>query len=418
VVPVHWACDRIPAGRPVLPRGLGRSYGDSCLNDGGVLLATRGLDRFLSLDEERGTLICEAGVSLAEILRLVVPRGFFLPVVPGTKEVTVGGAIANDVHGKNHHRSGTFGSHVESLDLLRSTGERLVCSPALNRGLFDATIGGLGLTGLVLKATLRLRRIVSSAIDADTVPFRDLDEFFALAADSDARFEYTVAWIDCLASGARLGRGILHRGNHADRPGPLAPPPPGARWSVPVELPISPLNRVTLSAFNALYHARNRLSAGRHLVDANAFFFPLDGVSRWNRIYGRDGFLQFQSAVPRDAAPAVTRAMLAAIAAAGQGSFLAVLKNFGPARSPGLLSFPREGTTLALDFPNRGEPTSRLFRTLHAMVRDGGGRIYPAKDAVMAPEQFRRQHADALDAFRSRRDPAFSSSLWRRVTGE
>lgn len=418
VVTLHWTPDGIPTSRPVLARGLGRSYGDCCLNDGGVILATRGLDRFLSLDEDRALLTCEAGVSIGEILRLVVPRGFFLPVVPGTKEVTVGGAIANDVHGKNHHRLGTFGAHVESLELLRSTGERIVCSPGRNGDLFGATVGGLGLTGLVLNATLRLRRIVSSSVEVETVPFRDLDEFFVRSAESDERFEYTVAWVDCLASGARLGRGILHRGNHASDSGRLVPPPLAARWTVPVELPLSPLNRVTLSAFNAAYHARHRVGSGRRLVEANAFFFPLDGVAHWNRIYGRNGFLQFQSAVPREAAHTTTRAMLEAIAASRQGSFLAVLKEFGPSPSPGMLSFPRAGTTLTLDFPNRGEATRRLVRELYAMVRDCGGRIYPAKDALMPPEQFRSQHADVLDAFRARSDGAFSSSLWRRVMRE
>jgi FAD/FMN-containing dehydrogenase len=416
VVPLHWTADaRIPAGKRVLAHGLGRSYGDSCLNDGGLLLATRGLDRFVALDPERGLVTCEAGVSLGEILRLIVPRGFFLPVVPGTKEVTVGGAIANDVHGKNHHRHGTFGSHVESLELLRSGGERLPCSLHENRALFEATVGGLGLTGIVLQATLRLRPIVASAIEAETLAIRDLDQFFAISRESDERFEYTVAWIDCLASGRRLGRGILHRGNHAEAPGALTPPPLAGRLTVPVEFSASPLNRFTLSAFNALYHGKNRLSAGRHRLEPNPFFFPLDGVSRWNRIYGRDGFFQFQSAVPPEAAPSTTRAMLTAIAASGQGSFLAVLKNFGPAASPGLLSFPCPGTTLALDFPNRGDPTRRLFRELYSMVRDAGGRIYPAKDALMPPEQFRSQYESVLDAFRSCVDPAFSSSLWRRV---
>jgi len=416
VVPLHWAADaRIPFGKPVLGYGLGRSYGDSCQNDGGVLLPTRGLDRFLALDEEHGLLTCEAGVSLGEILRLVVPRGFFLPVVPGTKEVTVGGAIANDVHGKNHHRLGTFGTQVESFELLRSTGERLVCSLQENPDLFAATVGGLGLTGLVLRATLRLRRIVASTIDAETLAIRDLAEFFAISRESDENFEYTVAWIDCLAAGNRLGRGILHRGNHADEPGALTPPPFAGQLTVPIELPVSPLNRLTLSAFNAVYYGKNRLSAGRHFLEPNPFFFPLDSVSHWNRIYGLDGFFQFQSAVPSDAAQATTRTMLTAIAASGQGSFLAVLKNFGQASSPGLLSFPRPGTTLALDFPNRGEPTRKLFRELHAMVRDAGGRIYPAKDALMPAEQFQTQYAGVLDAFRSRMDPAFSSSLWRRV---
>jgi FAD/FMN-containing dehydrogenase len=416
VVPLHWTGEvSIPVGGPVLAHGLGRSYGDSCLNDGGVLLATRRLDRFLALDAEKGLLTCEAGVTLGEILRTVVPRGFFLPVVPGTKEVTVGGAIANDVHGKNHHRSGSFGAHVECFELLRSTGERLTCSLRENRDLFEATVGGLGLTGLVLRATVRIRPIETSAIDAETLPIRDLDEFFAVSRESDDRFEYTVAWIDCLASGRRLGRGILHRGNHRSEPGFLTPPPLAGRLCVPFEFPISPLNRASLAAFNALYHGKSRLSAGRHVLETNPFFFPLDGVSHWNRIYGRDGFFQFQTAVGPEAAPATIRAMLTAIAESGQGSFLAVLKNFGSRKSPGLLSFPRPGTTLALDFPNRGEVTRRLLQGLYARVRDAGGRIYPAKDALMPPAQFRTQHAEVLERFRSQMDPAFSSSLWRRV---
>jgi len=416
VVALHWRDGDPLAGRagPLLAHGLGRSYGDVCLNEGGTLLLTRGLDRFCALDERAGVLECEAGVSLAEILTLVVPRGWFLPVVPGTQHVTVGGAIANDVHGKNHHRAGTFGAQVLELELLRSTGERLLCSPARNPALFAATVAGLGLTGLILRARLSLRRIGSTCVAAETLPLRDLGEFFALSAESDRRFEYTVAWIDCLASGARLGRGILHRGNHVETPGALAWRAQ-ARFSVPVELPFSPLNRLTLGAFNGLYHARHRAAAGIHEVQARSFFFPLDGVERWNRIYGRRGFFQFQCQIGPEAAPAAMRALLGAISRAGEGSFLAVLKNFGAASSPGLLSFPREGTTLALDFPDRGERTARLFRELHAIVADHRGRIYPAKDAHMSPEQFASQHGGALPAFRSQLDPAFSSSLWRRV---
>lgn len=401
---------------PVLPYGLGRSYGDSCLNDGGVLLDTRGLDRFLRLDEEAGLLTCEAGVSLAEILRLVVPRGLFLAVVPGTRHVTVGGAIANDVHGKNHHRAGTFGCHVESLLLLRSTGERLRCSATENPALFRATIGGLGLTGLILSATLRLRRVPSAWIRSESIPLRDLDEFFDASARADADSEFTVAWIDCLARGARTGRGILYRGSWTDAPaGRASAPPRGARLSVPIELPFSPLNRWTLGAFNALYHAKARASSGARTVDATPFFFPLDAVEHWNRIYGRAGFHQFQCAVPPGPGPAAIREMLSAISAAGEGSFLAVLKRFGDVASPGLLSFPRAGVTLALDFANRGERTARLFRELHAMVKAHGGRLYPAKDAHMSPEQFRAQHGDVLPAFRAAMDPAFGSSFWRRV---
>lgn len=417
---VHWRGGDPLAGvrRPVLPYGLGRSYGDVCLNDGGTLLTTRGLDRFVALDGEAGVVECEAGVSLGEILELIAPRGLFLPVVPGTKHVTVGGAIANDVHGKNHHRAGTFGAHVEALELLRSSGERLICAPDRNAALFRATVGGLGLTGLILRARIRLRRIQGPWVDQEALPLRGLDHFFEVADASDAANELTVAWVDCLARGGALGRGILYRGNFAGDPGAPAPRRRGPRLAVPFELPVSPLNRVTLSAFNAAYHANGRRTAGRRRVHLEPFFFPLDSVERWNRIYGRAGLLQFQCAVPPAAAPAALREMLEATARAGEGSFLAVLKRFGPARSPGLLSFPREGVTLALDFANKGETTARLFRALHAMVAAHRGRLYPAKDAHMSGAQFRAQHADALPAFEAALDPAFSSSFWRRVTAD
>ena len=420
VVPMFWRHDdpfALAPRRPVLAYGLGRSYGDSCLNDGGTLIATRRLDRFIGFDRRQGLLACEAGVSLGEILELVVPRGFFLPVVPGTKHVTVGGAIANDVHGKNHHRAGAFGAHVEELELLRSTGERIVCSPTVNPELFRATVGGLGLTGIILAATLRLRPVPGPEIAAESLPIRSLDEFFELSTASDEAFEFTVAWIDCLASGRALGRGILHRGGFSEMPGrPRARPRGKPRLSVPFELPFSPLNRVTLSAFNLAYYTRNRLVRGTHAVHYDSFFFPLDGVGHWNRIYGKDGLLQFQCALPPPAASPAMRAILGAIAKAGEGSFLAVLKNFGALPSPGLLSFPRAGVTLALDFPNRGERTARLFRELHAMVADHAGAIYPAKDAHMSAAQFQTQFGDRLAAFRQQLDPAFSSSFWRRVS--
>jgi FAD/FMN-containing dehydrogenase len=418
VLPVFWRSDR-PFARgapPFLAYGMGRSYGDSCLNGGGTLLTVRSLDRFIALDETQGLLTCEAGVTLGEVLDLIVPRGFFLHVVPGTKLVTVGGAIANDVHGKNHHRAGTFGAHVDSLELLRSDGSRRICSPGENAELFAATVGGLGLTGLILSATLRLHRLGAGTqqVLVETVPLRDLDDFLARARDWDAANEFTVAWIDCLASGARVGRGLLHRGNWSASPSALARP--GRRGlSVPLELPFSPLNRLTLAAFNRLYHARGRMASGPRLTHHEPFFFPLDGIAHWNRLYGRSGLLQFQCAVPHLAAPSAVREMLGAVAGAGEGSFLAVLKNFGKVESPGLLSFPREGVTLALDFPNRGDRTARLFRRLHEVVAAQGGRIYPAKDAHMSGEQFRRQFADALPRFRAQLDPAFSSSFWRRV---
>lgn len=417
-VDLHWASDGALPGRPpLLAHGLGRSYGDVCLNDGGTLLQTRRLDRLLDLDPGRPSLACEAGVSLAELLELVVPRGLFLPVVPGTKQVTVGGAIANDVHGKNHHREGTFGRHVLGLELLRSDGRRLACSPAEHPELFAATVGGLGLTGLILSARLELRRVPSAFVAVESVPIRDLSEFFEVSARSDEGHEYTVAWIDCLARGRRVGRGILHRGDAVEAPGrPRAMRGP-ARLQVPFELPFPALNRLSIAAFNALYHLANARK-GRHLAHLDAFFFPLDGVGRWNRIYGRRGLVQFQCAVPRAAAPEAIRALLDRIAAAGEGSFLAVLKGFGAVPSPGLLSFPRPGVTLALDFAYRGPPTDALFRELHAVVAAAGGALYPAKDAHMSGAQFRAQHAAALPAFERQRDPAFSSSFWRRVMGE
>jgi FAD/FMN-containing dehydrogenase len=417
-VPLHWRTEN-PFARvsaPALPYGLGRSYGDSCLNDGGVVIATRGLDRFIALDEQRGLLACEAGVTLGEIVALVAPRGLFLPVVPGTKHVTLGGAIANDVHGKNHHRAGTFGCHVLELELLRSTGERVVCSPREHPALFAATVGGLGLTGIVLAATIQLRRTGTELISAESVPLRRLDDFFERSAVADAESEFTVAWIDCLARGGDVGRGILFRGNWAE--GAPAPRPrrTGLRLAVPFELPFSPLNRFTLAAFNAVYYAKNRRAAGApHLTHYDPFFFPLDRVDRWNRIYGRQGFLQFQCAIPKPAAPVAIRELLTAIARAREGSFLTVLKNFGAVPSPGLLSFPREGVTLALDFPNRGEPTRALFAALYATVSAHGGRLYPAKDALMPAEQFQAQYADVLPEFLAQRDPALSSSFFRRV---
>lgn len=419
VVPLHWRTDDpFRAARPpFLAYGLGRSYGDACLNDGGVLLDTRGLDRLISLDEEHALLTCEAGASLGELLDVLVPRGLFLPVVPGTQHVTVGGAIANDVHGKNHHRAGTFGAHVVELELLRSDGRRVVCSPARDPALFAATVGGLGLTGLVLSATIRLRRlgIGVRSLRSETVPLPALDAFFDVASASDEQNEFCVAWVDCLASGAALGRGLLFRGNWSEQPD-ARPPRRRRRVSVPFELPFSPLNRATLSGFNAAYRLGQRAGARVRPAAFEGFFFPLDAVERWNRIYGRDGLLQFQCAVPHAGARAAIRELLSVIARAGEGSFLAVLKNFGAVPSPGLLSFPCEGVTLALDFRNRGERTARLFRELHAVVAAHAGRLYPAKDAHMSPAQFEAQYRDVLPAFRAQIDPAFSSSLWRRVS--
>ena len=393
----------------LLPYGNGRSYGDVCLNPGGTLLQIRGLDRFIAFDEATGVLACEAGVLLADILSVFVPRGWFLPVTPGTRYVTVGGAIANDVHGKNHHAAGSFGAHVRSFELLRSGGSRRRCSPSENADWFAATIGGLGLTGVITQAELQLRRIAGNSIAVRNQRFTGLDEFFTLNSKAEAGHEYAVAWIDCMA---RKPRGVLMAGDHANE----SMAEPRGQKTVPFTPPISLINNASLRAFNAAYYGKP-WSGGwpaAQTVHYQPYFYPLDAIGHWNRIYGPRGFYQYQSVVPQAAAREATGEMLAAIAESGQGSFLAVLKTLGEQSSPGMLSFPMAGTTLALDFPNRGAPTLQLFERLDAIVRAAGGRLYAAKDARMPSAMFRESYPQ-WQAFQSFVDPKFSSGFWRRV---
>lgn len=392
----------------LLPYGNGRSYGDVCLNAGGTLLSTRGLDRFIAFDPASGVLRCEAGVLLADILDLCVPRGWFLPVTPGTRFVTVGGAIANDVHGKNHHAAGSFGCHVRAFELLRSDGERRRCSPQENPDWFAATIGGLGLTGLIVEAELQLRRIAGPAMTVENTRFADLDEFFALNAVAEERHEYTVAWVDCLAA---RPRGWFMAGNHAGAEAAREAPPPGKARTLPLTPPVSLVNGLSLRAFNPAYF--HRPLPARATVHYVPYFYPLDGLLHWNRMYGPRGFYQYQCVLPATARAALDE-ILQAIAASGQGSFLAVLKTFGARASPGLLSFPMPGSTLALDFPNRGEATRALFGRLDAIVAAAGGRLYAAKDARMPGALFRRGYP-ALDEFIPYLDPKFASDFWRRI---
>lgn len=415
-VPLNWSNTPWPSARSLLPHGLGRSYGDSCLNNGGSLLLTRGLDRFIAFDPESGVLRCEAGVSLAEILALVVPRGWMLPVTPGTKYVTVGGAIANDVHGKNHHRQGTFGAHVRAFDLVRSDGSRTLCSPTQNEALFGATIGGLGLTGLVVSAELQLRPIQSPLIESQTVKFANLSEFFELNTESERDFEYTVAWMDSHAKGSSLGRGHYIRGNHAPAQSSSKPWKPGKpKLAVPFDLPGFVLGPPTIKLFNFVYYHRQYRRVKPRLGGFEPFFYPLDAIRNWNRIYGRNGFFQYQFVLPLTDSTELVSELFKRIARSGEGSFLAVMKTFGDVESPGWLSFPRPGITLALDFRNAGEKTMRLFRSLDEIVDEAGGALYPAKDARMSGDSFRRAFP-RWKAFSEHIDPRFSSSFWRRVT--
>ena len=403
----------------VLPYGLGRSYGDSCLNAGGELIVTTALDRFIAFDAARGELECEAGVSLAQILELLTFRGadephWFLPVTPGTKWVTVGGAIANDVHGKSHHASGTFGAHVLSFQLLRSDGAIATCSASENAELFRATIGGLGLTGLILRARIALGRVASYELECEDIRYNDLSQFFALSSES-ADWTYTVAWVDCLARGPGLGRGVFSRARHADTAQSGSASLRAPRLAIPMDAPRMLLNRATVRAFNALRWRRFPREAARALRHFDGVLYPLDSIGQWNRLYGRHGFYQYQCVVPVAAAQSSVRALLTRIAASHENAFLAVLKVFGDQPAAGLLSFPMPGTTLALDLPNRGAGTLALMSELDAIVRDAGGRLYPAKDGRMSGADFRRAFPN-LEAFVPHVDPAFSSSFWRRVS--
>jgi FAD/FMN-containing dehydrogenase len=400
----------------VLPFGNGRSYGDSCLNAGDALLEMRALDRFIAFDRESGVIACEAGLLLDELLKITVPAGWFVPVTPGTRFVTIGGAIANDVHGKNHHVAGTFGRHVRRFELLRSSGARLVCSPTENPEWFAASIGGLGLTGVITWAEIGLRRVASPWLEVGTIRFGGLDEFFELCTQADRESEYTVAWIDCSRRrGAGLGRGLLQRANHLEREPPgTRPGAPSHRLMLPLAPPVSLVNRPTVRAFNAFYYHRQRSPRKRSVQHYERFFYPLDGMLNWNRLYGPRGFYQYQCVVPLAAGREAVAELLARIAASGQGSFLAVLKLFGALASPGMLSFPMQGVTLALDFPNSGARLARLFARLDEVVAEAGGRLYPAKDARMPGSLFRSGYPRWRE-FTPFIDPRHSSSFWRRI---
>ncbi len=398
----------------MLPYGNGRSYGDSCLNQDGTLLHTRDLDRYIRFDPSTGLLDCEAGVLFSEILDLVVPQGWFLPATPGTKFVTVGGAIANDVHGKNHHKAGTFGRHVQAFELLRSDGNRLYCTPTENPTWFAATIGGLGLTGLVTWARIQLRRIPGPWMTSEIHRFDGLAGFFQLSEASDRDYEYTVAWIDCAAKGRGMGRGLFTRSNHAPAYPDQRPTAPTRRLKVPFVPPISLVNPLSLRIFNTLYYHRQRQPVAHVTTHYEPHFYPLDGIRDWNRIYGPRGFMQYQCVVPPAEAEQCIQRLARLIAEAGGGSFLAVLKQFGELHSPGLLSFPRPGATLALDFPNNGKRTLQLLDRLDDVVATAGGAVYPAKDARM-PGRLFRQYFPAWESFSKYIDPRFSSSFWRRV---
>ncbi len=415
---------KAPAPRGVLARGLARSYGDAAQNAGGEVLDMVGLDRVHLLDLESGVAVVDAGVSLDDLLRAVVPLGWFVAVSPGTRHVTVGGAIAADIHGKNHHADGSFCRHVRSFELRLPGGEVRTVDPEVDPDVFWATAGGLGLTGVVTRATLRLLAIETSQVRVDTERATDLDDCMARMEAGDDGYRYSVAWIDCLARGGSMGRSVLTRGDHAAlddlpwgrrsgarryAPRPLATVPP---W-----VPPGALNRLTVAAFNELWFRRAPMSEVGGLRSISAFFHPLDMVREWNRVYGRGGFVQYQLVVPFGAEQAV-RTAVGRLSARGCPSFLAVLKRFGP-RDGAFLSFPLPGWTLALDLPAAMGGLDQLLDGLDQLVLAAGGRVYLVKDSRLPARHVPAMYPE-LDAWREvrdRLDPGrhLSSDLARRL---
>ncbi len=397
--------------KTIIPRGMGRSYGDSA--NASKVLQTSYCDHFIEFDEDTGKLTAEAGITLREILKLIVPKGWFLPVTPGTSYVTLGGAIASDVHGKNHHIAGTFGQHVTSLCMVLGTGEVVTVSPQDKVDLFHATCGGMGLTGVIISATIQLLPIRSSYINQKTIK-ADCIEAACEAFEDNCSSTYSVAWIDCLAKGKSLGRSVLMLGEHADKgelevdiKHPVV---------VPFNIPSALLNSMTMKAFNGAYWHKSKHNQSQ-MTPLMPYFYPLDAVGAWNKLYGKHGFLQFQCVIPKDDGVANMRKLLTEISNSGEGSFLAVLKQFGKAND-NLLSFPTEGYTLALDFKLTAS-TIETLRRLEGIVVDMGGRLYLTKDAVMQEDTFKTTYPN-WEKFESVRENygaigKFSSSQSKRL---
>ena len=396
----------------VLAYGAGRSYGDSCFNSRGTLIDTKQLKHFISFDSVAGNVTAEPGVTLDQLLKLIVPMGWFLCVTPGTAYATLGGALANDIHGKNHHVKGTFGHHVTEFNVLRTDGEELTCSKNENVDLFRATIGGLGLTGIITQLTISLQPIKSSNMEVSSVPFRGLSEYLALSKASYNTDQYSVAWMDCMSGNVESFKGIFYAANHAEH-GELAYSSAGLSLKAPALIPSYALNKYTVAAFNKVFYWNNKKPIKSSNQNYRPFFYPLDKLTNWNNIYGKKGFYQCQLVLPLHELEVFDQ-ILSIIRDSKLGSFLTVLKEFGSCEPAGLLSFPRPGICLAMDFSNRGSTTISLLKKIEQLVVDGGGSIYPAKDRLMSAESFKRCYPE-IKRFSEMVDPGISSDYWRRV---
>lgn len=413
--------------KATLARGLGRSYGDAALNADGTVVLMERLNRFLSFDETSGVLRAEAGTTLEEILDFFVPRGWFLPVTPGTKYATLGGCIAADVHGKNHHQDGTFGAHISEIELLTAIGSKRKCSPKEDPDLFWATVGGMGLTGIITEATLKLIPIETAFIKVRHYAAKNLDEILDLMNDKSKDDKYSVAWIDCLSTGADFGRSILMTGHHAmckELPVSIKEPlsiKPCNKHAVPFNMPSWLLNPWTVKAFNALVYKYQGAKTEPFLTDYESYFYPLDSLTHWNRLYGKKGFLQYQFVVPSGHANISLRVLLEELTQSRRVSFLAVLKKFGT-EGNGTLSFPQEGYTLALDIPISDPELFPFLDHLDELVLKYEGRLYLAKDSRMKPETFKAMYPRYPKwlQVKSLCDPTwkFSSDLSRRLQME
>lgn len=408
---------------PMIARGQGRSYGDAALNENGNIVLTERVNRFLEFDPEVGRLRAEAGVTLAEVIDVCLPHGWFLPVTPGTRFVSLGGCLAADVHGKNHHFDGAFSAFVESFTLMLADGSVLDCSREDNADVFRASVGGMGLTGIIRDITLRLKPVDSAYIRARHIRAEDLEQAFIALSEDNREHEYTVAWIDCLARGRRLGRSVVMHGRHASRDeAPNAvnalDRKPKKNYSLPLDFPSWVLNPVSISMFNAIYYRREGGKQRSFISDIDNYFYPLDAIHHWNRMYGKRGFVQYQCVFPVQGAFEGIKQTLEHLAGSRRSSFLAVLKRLGP-EGDGLLSFPMEGFTLALDLPLRGKDLFAMLDQLDELVISAGGRVYLAKDARLGREAFSAMYPqlDQWRAIKQKIDPEirFTSSMARRL---